>query len=51
MHGRLIKTIPVTAKGKDRLVLQTVQLAAGTYFYSLVGNGKAVGTKQMMLSK
>jgi len=51
VQGRLIKTIAVIAKGKDQLILQTGQLTSGTYYYSLIVNGKQVGTKEMILSK
>ena len=51
MKGRLIKTIPVTAKGNGQLTLEGGQLTTGIYQYSLISNGKLVDTKKMVLTK
>jgi len=51
MNGRLIKTIPVTAKGNGQLTLEGGQLTTGIYQYSLISNGKLVDTKKMVLTK
>ena len=51
MNGRIIKTIPVTAKGNGQLTLEGGQLTTGIYQYSLIANGKLVDTKKMVLTK
>ena len=51
MNGKVIKTVPLTEKGKGQLVLEAGQLAAGTYRYSLIVNGKLLDTKKMVLTK
>jgi hypothetical protein len=51
MYGKVIKTVALTEKGKGQLVLGAGQLAAGTYQYSLIVNGKLYDTKKMVLTK
>ena len=51
MNGKVIKTVALTEKGKGQLVLEAGQLAAGTYRYSLIVNGKLLDTKKMVLTK
>ncbi len=48
MKGSLLKTFNVK-EGKGQVVLQSDQLATGTYQYSLFVNGRLIDTKQMML--
>jgi len=51
MSGRIIKTIPVTAKGNGQFTLEGGQLTTGIYQYSLIANGKLLDTKKMVLTK
>ena len=51
MNGKVLKTFSVSAKGNGQIVLQTNQLTAGTYQYSLMLNGKVVDTKKMIVAK
>jgi hypothetical protein len=51
MNGKTIKTISAIAKGSGQIVLQAGELAAGTYQYSLIVNGKLIDTKKMVLTK
>lgn len=48
--GRIIKTIEVSGRGEAQTVLDTQQLSKGTYFYSLILDGKLLDTKKMVLS-
>ncbi|WP_018615456.1 tail fiber domain-containing protein [Segetibacter koreensis] len=50
LSGRIIKSIPITQKGKGQIILKAGQLQAGTYQYSLSMGGKLLVTKQMMLT-
>lgn len=49
--GKLIKTVTLSAKGSGQLNLQTAQLAAGTYRYSLIVDAKLIDTKTMVVIK
>jgi len=49
MNGETVKTIAVNGAGYGQLNLQTGQLAAGTYTYSLFVDGKLVESKRMVL--
>jgi len=51
MNGKIIKTIPLVAKGNGQIVLQAGELTAGTYQYSFIINGKLIDTKKMVLTK
>jgi len=51
INGKIIKTIVVTGKGSGQLILDAQQLAAGTYQYSLIVNGKVIDTKKMVLTR
>ena len=48
MKGSLLKIFNVK-EGKGQVILQSDQLAAGTYQYSLFVNGRLIDTKQMLL--
>jgi len=50
-QGKTIKVIPIKGIGPGQIELKSGTLAAGTYFYSLIADGKVVETKQMMLTK
>lgn len=49
MNGEVIKSIALNGTGTGQLTLQTSQLAAGTYTYSLIVDGSIVDTKKMVV--
>ena len=51
INGRNIKSVPITATGNGQISLQTAQLTAGTYVYSLYIDGNLIDTKKMVLTK
>ena len=46
-RGMLLKSIPLNEKGTGSIELQQRDLAAGTYSYQLVVDGKVIDTKKM----
>ena len=50
VNGNLIQTAEITARGADSILIQTGNLSQGTYFYSLILDGKVFETKKMMIS-
>lgn len=51
VNGEKIKTVSVNTKGDGQLTLQTSQLGAGTYTYSLYVDGNLIDAKKMILAK
>jgi hypothetical protein len=51
INGRTIKNITVDIKGNGQIIVNANELAAGTYKYSLIANGKLIDTKKMVLTK
>lgn len=51
VEGKLIKLIPIKSRGKGQTRLEAQSLQAGTYFYTLLIDGKVLDTKQMMLTR
>ncbi len=51
INGRLLKTIVIDQRGEGTTRLQAQSLSAGTYFYSLVLDGRALERKKMVLTK
>jgi hypothetical protein len=49
--GRTLKVIDVPGSGKGALNVDAATLASEAYFYSLIVDGKLVGTKQMVLAR
>ncbi len=49
--GKIVKLVNLSAKDNGQLNLQTAELAAGTYRYSLIVDGKLIDTKTMVLIK
>jgi hypothetical protein len=49
ISGQTIKSIVLTGNGNGQLNVQTSQLAAGTYTYTLIVDGNVVDTKEMVL--
>lgn len=50
-NGRNIKTITINNKGAGQITLQAGTLAAGTYQYTLLTDGKIADTKKMLIVK
>lgn len=51
MSGKQIKCIDITERGSSCIPVTSDGLADGMYLYSLVADGKVVGTKKMILVK
>ena len=49
-NGQEIKSINLSQKGNGEINLQTNDLTAGTYFYSLIVDGKMSDTKKMVIT-
>jgi len=49
--GHVLKTVDVQGSGVNQVSIHSNELAAGTYQYSLLLNGKVIDTKQMVLTK
>jgi len=50
-NGGIVKSITVNGYGLNTLSVSTKQLAAGTYQYSLIVDGKVADSKQMVISR
>ncbi|HRI21377.1 MAG TPA: tail fiber domain-containing protein, partial [Panacibacter sp.] len=50
-NGKLLKQVLLSGTGKGKTTIETASLAAGTYTYSLVIDGKLIGSKKMILVK
>jgi hypothetical protein len=51
INGETIKSMSISGAGAGQLSVQTAQLAAGTYMYSLIVDGNLIDTKRMVLVK
>ncbi|HEV2482461.1 MAG TPA: hypothetical protein VGS79_22505 [Puia sp.] len=51
LNGETIRSVALSGTGAGQVSVQTAQLAAGTYMYSLVVDGNLVDTKKMVLVK
>jgi hypothetical protein len=51
INGETIRSIAINGTGAGQLSVQTAQLAAGTYMYSLIVDGNLIDTKRMVLVK
>lgn len=49
--GKTLKAVNVSGTGKSSLNVDASTLASGAYAYSLLVDGKLIGTKQMILTK
>ena len=49
MTGKIIKAIPIVAKGNGQVFVDANELPAGAYQYALYVNGNVIDTKKMML--
>jgi chromosome segregation ATPase len=50
-NGRIIRSLEIPNRGQGQTVLETQMLTDGTYFYSLILDGKVVDTKKMIAIK
>jgi hypothetical protein len=50
-NGKTVKQIKVSGSGKGTLNIDATTLSAGTYNYSLIVDGRAISSKQMVLTK
>jgi len=48
--GQAIKSINLSSKNNGQITIQTNDLMAGTYFYSLIVDGKTIDTKKMVIT-
>ncbi|HEV3325700.1 MAG TPA: T9SS type A sorting domain-containing protein [Puia sp.] len=51
INGETIRSIALNGTGAGQLSVQTAQLAAGTYMYTLIVDGNLIDTKRMVLVK
>ncbi|MFZ1799948.1 MAG: tail fiber domain-containing protein [Chitinophagaceae bacterium] len=51
IFGKTLKTIPVSGQGKGVLHLDASSLSAGMYNYTLMVDGKLIGSRKMILAK
>jgi len=51
LSGHVLKAVDVQGSGVKQIAIHSNELAAGTYQYSLLLNGKVIDTKQMVLTK
>lgn len=51
LNGQLLYSHKIEARGQGQTRIEASQLSAGTYFYSLILDGKVLDSKQMMLTK
>ena len=51
IHGETVRSVALTGSGAGQVSVQTAQLAAGTYIYSLFVDGNLIDTKKMVLVK
>lgn len=49
--GSLLKSIKITGEGKNTITLNANELAAGTYKYALIVDGKIMDSKTMILQR
>jgi hypothetical protein len=50
-NGQLLKTINITAKGSGQINLDARDLSAGTYYYTLIIDGRKTGSNKMIVIK
>jgi len=48
--GKVLKEVPITNRGAGQTNIEAQSLNTGSYFYTLILNGKALATKQMILT-
>ncbi len=50
MQGKLLKSIPVTGRGKGSVLISDVPFTPGMYIYSIVADGSEVESKRLVLT-
>lgn len=51
MNGKQIKQIELSSNGTENITINSSELEAGMYIYTLLADGKIVATKRMVLTK
>jgi hypothetical protein len=51
MQGRRVKRVKISDRGNSLINIQSGELEAGMYLYSLIVDGQIVGTEKMILTK
>lgn len=51
MQGLQIKSIPISTRGNESIIISGNELTPGMYIYSLITDGKEIDTKRMILTK
>ena len=47
--GNIVKTFNLSGKGAGNVMINANELSAGSYYYTLLVDGKKADTKQMIL--
>ena len=50
-NGRVFKQVNISGNGKGMINIDAASLTSGTYNYSLLVDGRVIGSKQMILTK
>jgi hypothetical protein len=50
-NGTIVKSFPITKSGEGKISLMSADLPSGSYYYSLLINGKMSETKKMIISR
>ena len=50
LQGKQIKSIPVIQRESGNIVINGSELMPGMYIYSIIADGKIIGTQQMVLT-
>jgi hypothetical protein len=50
LQGKQVKTMPIKDRGNSSVTFTADQLAAGMYIYSIIADGKIVGSKRMVIA-
>jgi hypothetical protein len=50
-NGKTLKLVSISGSGKGTVTIDATTLAAGTYTYSLIVDGRIISSKQMVLTK
>ena len=51
LNGQMMKEVRLNQAGQGQLTIKAKELAAGTYIYKLVTDGRTIDTKKMVLTK
>lgn len=50
LSGKQLNTFPITQKGESSMIISSDKLASGIYIYSIIGDGKVLDTKRMVVT-